>query len=358
MQVTNPRASRSVECVPDTTTTLELRPLDVHDDAALRRWHQIGWRAEKDDGRPWNDFWTLAEMRRLLREPTDDQAIDPWCVLEGDRMVGAGLVELSRLDNTDKCWVFPAVEPELRGRGIGGLLLEALAERARGHGCTQLISTSVIPYPERESGPAWRFAARHGFTLSSIEVVRDLPLPLPDGLLAEIAADTARAQAGYTVESYVDELPERHLAAYCHLLNQLIVDAPTGEIDFEPAAITPEIERERLARARRMGRTTFITLALRDGEAVAHSDLYVLADETVAHQMGTLVRRDHRGHRLGTAVKVANLAALTRARPDVRHVHTQNAETNGPMVDINVRLGFAPVAVSPMFLRDLGATAS
>ena len=68
-----------------------------------------------------------------------------------------------------------------------------------------------------------------------------------------------------------------------------------------------------------MGRTTFITLALRDGEAVAHSDLYVLADETVAHQMDTLVRRDHRGHRLGTAVKVTNLAALTRARPDVRH---------------------------------------
>jgi len=46
--------------VPDITPTLELRPLDVHDDAALRRWHGIGWRAEKDDGRPWNDFWTPA----------------------------------------------------------------------------------------------------------------------------------------------------------------------------------------------------------------------------------------------------------------------------------------------------------
>ena len=349
---------RSVDAVRTSTTTLELRPLDVHDDEQLRRWHEIGWRAEKDDGRAWNDFWSLSEITRLLREPTDDVQVDAWCVLEDDRVVGAGIVQLSRLDNLDKCFVFPAVEPELRGRGIGGFLLEALVTQADGLGRTQLLSGAALPYAERDSGPALRFAARYGFTLVSLEIVRSLSLPLPDGLLDDVSAETAAAHAGYTVETYVDELPEQHLAAYCHLLNQLIVDAPTGEVDFEAERVTPEIEREKMARARRMGRTTFITLALHEGEVVAHSDLYVLADETVAHQMGTLVRRDHRGHRLGTAVKVANLARLTEERPDVREVHTQNAETNGPMVDINVRLGFEPVGVCPMFLRDLAATAS
>jgi hypothetical protein len=70
-----------------------------------------------------------------------------------------------------------------------------------------------------------------------------------------------------------------------------------------------------------------------------------------AHQMGTLVRRDHRGHRLGTAVKVANLRALQRNRLDVTAVHTQNAESNPWMVAINQSLGFEPVGACLALLR-------
>jgi hypothetical protein len=74
---------------------------------------------------------------------------------------------------------------------------------------------------------------------------------------------------------------------------------------------------------------------------------------TECHQLGTLVHRDHRGHRLGAAVKAVNLEALQRDRPDIAEVHTQNAETNQWMVSINERLGFEPVAVCPEFLREL-----
>ena len=30
----------------------------------MRRFHEIGWRAEKEDGRPWNTFWTYEELAR------------------------------------------------------------------------------------------------------------------------------------------------------------------------------------------------------------------------------------------------------------------------------------------------------
>jgi hypothetical protein len=145
------------------------------------------------------------------------------------------------------------------------------------------------------------------------------------------------------VETYVDEVPERYLPSLAHLHNQLVLDAPTGAVDFEAAAVTGDIERQKLERNRRMGRTTYLTVAVLDGEAVAHSDLIVPPGRAVANQMGTLVRRDHRGHRLGTAVKVANLRALQRDRPDVTQVHTENAETNPWMVAINESLGFEPV---------------
>jgi RimJ/RimL family protein N-acetyltransferase len=61
-----------------------------------------------------------------------------------------------------------------------------------------------------------------------------------------------------------------------------------------------------------------------------------------AYQWGTLVRPAHRGHRLGMAVKVANLRQLQEAVPGVDHVITWNAESNARMVAVNDRLGFVP----------------
>ncbi len=75
----------------------------------------------------------------------------------------------------------------------------------------------------------------------------------------------------------------------------------------------------------------------------------------MAHRGRRWCSGDHRGHRLGAAVKVANLRALQRERPDVTVVQTENAETNAFMVSINERLGFEVVAVSPSFARTLEA---
>jgi GNAT superfamily N-acetyltransferase len=330
---------------------MEIRRLDPHDDAQMRRFHEIGWRAEREDGRPWNSFWTYQEMAGLIREPTDDQRMDCFCVYDGDRMVAGGLVDLSLMDNLDKAFVFPAVEPELRGRGFGGMLLEALVEHAGDNGRSQVTGMTAVPFEERYSSGILRFADKHGFRLANTEIMRILRLPVPDGLLEEVRRESAARHGGYEIETYVDDLPEQYLPSYCHLRNQLALDAPTGDLDFEEEASTPETIRQRLERNKRSGRTTYLSLAVLDGEAVAHSDIAVPPSGTESHQLGTLVRRDHRGHRLGAAVKVANLEALQRDRPDITEVHTQNAETNEWMVRINERLGFEPVAVCPEFLR-------
>ena len=51
---------------------------------------------------------------------------------------------------------------------------------------------------------------------------------------------------------------------------------------------------------------------------VAYTDIATTVHEPGrAYQWGTLVRGDARGHRLGLAVKVANLRLLQRERPDV-----------------------------------------
>ena len=85
---------------------------------------------------------------------------------------------------------------------------------------------------------------------------------------------------------------------------------------------------------------------------MAYTDLATTVARTrTAYQWGTLVRGDAPGHRLGIAVKVANLRLLQRERPDVRTLITYNAEVNAHMVGVNDRLGFVPVARLGEFQR-------
>ena len=332
---------------------MDIRRLDPHDDAQMRRFHEIGWRAEKEDGRPWNSFWTFPEMAGMFREPTDDQRMDCFCLYDGDLMVAGGFVELSLLDNLDKAWMFGAVEPELRGRGFGSMLMEVMVEHAREIGRSQVTVMMAVPFEERYTSGMLRFVDKHGFRLANTEIMRILRLPVRDELLEEVRRESAPHHDGYEISTFVDDVPEEYLESYCYLRNQLVLDAPTGDIDFEAEALTPELIRQRSERNKRSGRTTYFSLATKDGVAVAHSDLAVPPTGTESHQLGTLVHRDHRGHRLGAAVKAVNLEALQRDRPDITEVHTQNAETNQWMVSINERLGFEPVAVCPEFLREL-----
>ncbi len=77
-------------------------------------------------------------------------------------------------------------------------------------------------------------------------------------------------------------------------------------------------------------------------------------DPGMVFQWGTLVHPDHRGHRLGMATKVANLAWVQREAPGRERVYTMNAEVNQQMVGINEALGFRPVERHVSLLKRLG----
>lgn len=55
------------------------------------------------------------------------------------------------------------VHPDVRGQGVGGLLLDAAVEQARATGCYRVQLTSNAARPD-----AHRFYERHGFTASHV----------------------------------------------------------------------------------------------------------------------------------------------------------------------------------------------
>jgi hypothetical protein len=63
--------------------------------------------------------------------------------------------------------------------------------------------------------------------------------------------------------------------------------------------------------------------------------------------------REHRGHGLGLAMKLANLWAVVERHPGVRTISTWNAEENAPMITVNEEMGFEVMAHAAYWRREI-----
>ncbi|MEP6665325.1 MAG: GNAT family N-acetyltransferase [Nocardioidaceae bacterium] len=329
---------------------MKLRQLDLHDDAQFTSFYAI-MRAADLYERAGMPFWSERECAIMFRHDEPNESWHAYAAHDGDEMVGISLMMLTLLDNTDMAFVSVAVRPERRRHGIGSALLAHVVEEAKAAGRTKALAETNIPFERRDDHPYRKFAEKHGFALANVEVRRVLELPVDDGLLQKWQDEAAPHHQGYRIDTFTGDIPEAILDSYVYLYNQLALDAPTGDLDFEAEAMTPEALRIREQKLKEMDRTVYTTVAIApDGDAVAHTNMAVSVDDRDnVYQWGTLVRRDHRGHRLGMAVKAANLRALQRDFPDRPRIVTANSETNAPMVGINELMGFRPVELLAEF---------
>ena len=337
---------------------MDIRRVDVFDDAELRTFHEVTERAQEFE-RPHHTSWSLEEAKVELRRQEPTERSEVWAAYDQGAMVGAMTLWFPLLDNLTMFWGEIGVDPGHRRRGVGSALIAQIVTRMEQEGRPSFMTELAYPFDRRQDHPYRRFAEANGFTLANDEIRRILPLPIDPMLLETLAAEAAPHHAAYRIESFVDNLPKELRASYCAVSNQLAVDAPTGAVDFEEESMTPELWLERLAKEKDMGRTRLTTVAIDGtGNVVAYTDLILPPSPNPdVWQWGTLVHRDHRGHRLGLALKARNLQMLAAADPGRARVVTCNAETNHHMVDINVRLGFEAIEVCPMFELRIDAAA-
>jgi GNAT superfamily N-acetyltransferase len=334
------------------TETIRTIPLD--DEAGVRSWHRAA-RAVHDHDRPDAPFWHEDEAVALLRDDDPEERCYLFVTeLDDGTVTGTGIVFVPLLDNLEKLYFGIAVVPGHRGRGFGDALVEQVVAIAAAEGRTVLVGEGHLPVEHDADEPVRRFAERHGFALANTEVRRTLQLPVPDATIQGWVDEAAAHHVGYEIVTYENDVPGPLRPSFVELRNQLAVDAPTGDIDFEAGGLTVELYEEQTRRLVETGRRLLITVAVRDGAAVAHSTLSVPPGDTELphlNQWGTYVHREHRGHRLGLAVKAANLRAVQAAFPERTLVSTTNSPVNGPMVAINELMGFRPVDVFAEFLR-------
>ncbi len=330
---------------------MRIRPVDVDSDDDLARQHEV-YAAAEAYGRPYAAPHPFVEQAAWLRTPSSSSTTRMWVAEDAEVVLGVARLDLPLLDNLHLAEIKVHVRPDRWRRGIGTALVARLrseAERADRRLATAWVSGSQLEPDgspmDPEPSPGSAFSEACGLTERNTDVHRVLPLPVADELLDRLQAAAADHHRDYRLVSFTGPCPDEHVDAYSRLKAAMVAEAPMGDLDIEPEVWDERRLREEedeLA-ARRRSRSSVLALAA-DGEVAGFNELLHAEHEpTRLWNWDTLVLPAHRGHRLGMAVKVANLREAQRAHPEAREVHTHNAVQNGPMVAVNDALGFVPV---------------
>jgi GNAT superfamily N-acetyltransferase len=284
-----------------------------------------------------------------LTHPWPGNRADRFLAYLGDTPVGYLQVDLPTLDNTENAELDLLVHPAYRRRGVGRALYEQAVAVARGNGRKRLMTMTVEPLPGGpvRDGAGSAFARALGAENALTDVRRRLRVSTVDdaGLDAQLA-DAWRYAEGYSVVQWRDDSPEEYIDDIAYLDGRLIADAPMGDLLLEPqkvdAARVRATDEAKKARKRRQYNT-----AVRhdeSGRLVAWTTLdFSYSYPEHCYQQITIVDPVHRGHRLGTIVKIENLRYALAHEPAVENIDTWNAAVNKHMISINEAIGFRAV---------------
>ena len=314
---------------------MEIREIDVHDDAQLAAWFEVEDSSIGHD-RPHALTRTYEALANQVRVPSDYGRTTLLAASEDGVFAGVAELGFSLQDNQHLAELEITVRPEQRRRGIGRALYGEATTRRRAAGRTS--ASGEISLVE-DDGPL-AFARAMGAESVHQEDHLMLDLPLPDGRLRELAA---RAVSDYEVVTWQGRCPDDLIDAYAEMRTQMNADVPTGDLDLEAVVMTPErirVGEERLSRSY----DVIVAAARRpDGVMGGYSLLYLAHGKDQVIQDDTLVMPEHRGHRLGLALKLATHDIVRTVHPDRVTMHTWTDPENAAMYATNRAFGYRPV---------------
>ncbi len=280
--------------------------------------------------------------------------------LDGE-IVAEAAMEWEATIPTNVTWLGGGVLPGYRNQGVGTKLfdhMEALA-RASGRPVIQggAIHANIATGEPLASptgfgtvpadDPGVRFLRKRGYTLEQVYRISVLDLPVGPATLA-VHREAAEAKAGteYRVHTWIGPTPKRWLDDIALLSTRMATDAPSAGLEIDEDVWDAARIRAQEARAARAGRVHFTAAVehLPTGQLVAFNGVLVPDNRQRPVQQGpTLALKEHRGHRLGMMVKVANIQQLAEHSPESSLIITDNAEENRPMLDVNEAVGFRAI---------------
>ncbi len=336
------------------TGGVRIEPFDIDDEAAFSTWFDIVHASELEE-LPDEPGWLAPELAAIARNETEFESVLALGRDDDGAACGALFVQFPKVDNLTEANIFHlAVRPDRRGRGAGRELLGYLEAMARERGRTKLIVSTNVPVDTPHPRSA-RFAAAAGFEPGLRSAKRAYRFPIDERSLDHLEAEAGLHAAGYAIETWTGPCPGPLRPGRRALAEAIARDAPQGVLDKDP-----EIwDEDRLATFESMvgamDRTSYSAGAVTStGDLVAFNEVTIARTNTeVGWQFDTIVLPEHRGHRLGTLVKIANLRAIAAASPETMRIFTYNALDNAPMIAINDALGFEVASFGTVWMKSI-----
>jgi GNAT superfamily N-acetyltransferase len=337
--------------------------VDIEKDAtAFEDWFAI-WHLTDLEKFPDEPGWDERDIRSMAQAQEQDASEHHFLLARADTgaAVGAAMVHLPQRDNRHASWLDLRVHPDHRRRGVGRTLLHHVETMVRADGRSVINGVADVPVARAPSCSPDDFAWAMGFVQSHAGHRRSLNLPMEPGRLAALRQEVASVAGAsdYRILTFLGQWPDAFIDDQCALERAMSTDQPLGD---------RQAEEEVWDKARVVKTTTELTVQgmvslsaaaqhVASGRLVAYTRL-VIAERrpTEAWQWATVVLHEHRGHRLGLAVKLANLDFLATVLPTARHVITSNAAVNGPMIAVNDKMGFEIDAVGAFWQKTLAGS--
>ncbi|MCW2833716.1 MAG: hypothetical protein JWN68_1669 [Nocardioides sp.] len=314
---------------------MHIREIDLHDEAALKAWHDVEAAAMSYD-RPHGVGRSFDALVNQVTVASDYYQPVLLGAVEGERIVGIAELGYSLMDNTHLADLEVTVLPDSRRRGIGRSLYADATARRRAAGRTSACGElNVVD----DLGPL-AFAEAMGAESVHEEDHLLLDLPMHPDHLRRLET---RAASDYEIVRWQGRCPDDLIDAYAAMRTQMNQDVPTGELDYEAVVMTPERIRsgeERLAKSY----DVLVAAARRsDGVLGGYSLVYLPHGRDHALQDDTLVMPEHRGHRLGLALKLATYEVIATEHPERTRFHTWTDPDNRAMQATNIAFGYRAV---------------
>ncbi|HVM41384.1 MAG TPA: GNAT family N-acetyltransferase [Acidimicrobiia bacterium] len=262
-----------------------------------------------------------------------------WEAARGDGALGyAATWWADRADNRDHVGAEVVVDPEAQGQGVGrGLLREALRHATAAHRA-RLVDVSA-PL----AGPAHGWLERLGAPARLVERRSVCERSSLDRSVLEGWVERAAERAsGYSLVQWDGPCPRDLVDDFCRL-KAVMNTAPIDDLDYEPEEFTPTHLAEHWASWVAQETDWWTVCARHDdtGELVAFTTMRRPRHwREHAEQEDTGVVPAHRDRGLGRWVKAVSALRLLDECPEIERVATWNAASNGPMLRLNVAMGF------------------
>lgn len=323
---------------------VDVEQVDARDEQAFARWFAVldAWQRET---RPDEPGWLFDEQRQFalagLQEDPDERVVLLQAVQDGE-VHGTARALLPARDNLHLVNAVVFVGAAHRRRGTARRLVAQVEQIAREDGRTAVIVEADEPPGTEGRSPSRGLAAALGYVAEQEEVRRDIDLPLSPQVVEELGRVAREHAADYAVRSWVGPAPDDLVEELAGLFRVMSRDVPTAELAYdEEAWDVPRLRRDEVEAAE-TGRTVVTSGAVHvpTGRLVSFTRTAVpRALPLRAYQWDTLVVGAHRGHRLGTLVKLACLQRLHEQSPATQWISTWNAAENLPMIRVNDALG-------------------